>query len=665
MIRSLRLRRYAPDLLAALALVAVALLLGRAAYMLPRTAHLPLDAPPVVLPLDGFHEPEQFADRPGIYRWSRGGATLKLPNPGGPVALRVVLAGGPGRSVPVRVHVAGATFAIAVQPEPRSYALALPPSGGERIALAIEAPVLVDRNRELGVAVGEIAISGGGAAPVRVPLALAAAAIGFYALLRQAGLGRAYALGGALVAQALAALWQAAGLWQYGLLGPLLLLVGGASLAAVAIERVWPPAPAPEAPAAVLSRRDLAIVALLAAAALCVRLPWLAAPDPVGDLELSARRMGFLYEHGLAGAYMFDGDYMPLRLYWLLGLSHLAPLLGGSFHNPLPAPTLLLIKLPGLLADLATVALIYVWCRRWRPARSAAALTALYTLAPPVWMVVAWWGQVDAIQLLPLLLMVVLLDRAGGRWSWLCWAAALLIKTQAIVFAPLLFVATLRRYGCRGLARGGALAAALLAVGCAPLALAGQGPGMVQAYVGAVGRFPQVTNRAYNLWYLAPLGAGGSDQARALGLVSYRAVGMLLLGAVALLICLALLRRYDGPARAEGAGLLALAFFLLPTQIHERYLFFALAFLVLRAASDLRIVAAYLALVATATLNILGALRGFWPGATAAIVASPLPLAIAAANLAVLVVLLGHMWVTSRTTSAATPAPEGRLSPTG
>ena len=184
-----------------------------------------------------------------------------------------------------------------------------------------------------------------------------------------------------------------------------------------------------------------------------------------------------------------------------------------------------------------------------------------------------------------------------------------------------------------GLAQGGTIAVALLAAGCAPLALAGQGTGLAQAYVGAVGRFPQVTNRAYNLWWLLLRGASRSDQELLAAGLTYRMAGLLLVGGAALLVCLALLRRADGPARAEGAAVIALSFFLLPTQIHERYLFFALAFLVLRAASDRRLLLAYLALVATATLNILGALSGFSPAATAAIAAMPwLPMAIAAAN---------------------------------
>ncbi len=557
--------------------------------------------------------------------------------------MRLVLAGGPGRITAARASSGALRLAFDVQPEPRSYAFALPASSGERVTIAIDTPTFRDGSRDLGVVLSDLAIGGGGAAPLLLLLALALATAGVYLLLRRASWSPAWAAGAVLIVQALALLWQSQIGWRYGLLGTFLALIGAAGLAAVAIDRWWQVRDSSADPRAALVRTDAYIVAGLLALALCVRLPWLAAPDPVGDLELSARRMGSLRAEGLAGAYHDDGDYMPLRLYWLRGFSALPFLSDASFRAPLPPATLLLIKLPGLLADLATVALLYLWSRRWRAPAGAAALAALYALAPPVWMNVAWWGQVDAILVLPVLLMVALLDRAGGRWSWACWAIALLIKPQAIIFAPVLFIVTLRRYGCRGLLAGGGLAAVLAGLGCAPLLLAGQGPGLLQAYAGSVGRFPQLTNRAYNLWYLATLGAGGPDIGQGFGPLSFRLIGMILMGGAALLVCVALIHRSDGPARALGAAVLALAFFALPTQIHERYLFLALALLVMSAAADRPVLAAFAILMISGTLNILGALRGFSESAYAAIIASPLPLALAALNVLTLLALLGRL----------------------
>ncbi|HEU5103179.1 MAG TPA: hypothetical protein VFU22_29360 [Roseiflexaceae bacterium] len=650
------------DALILLAILAAAWLLAEWSYRAPRDASFRLDALPVALPRGGLYELETFSDRPGIYRWTDGSAHLDLPNPGGPLVAQLMLAGGPGRSVPARISSGRALLEFEARPEPRTYAFALPTAAGERVRIAVDTPTFRDGSRDLGIVVSDLTIRGGGAAPPRALLALLVATAGTYALLRRAGSSHILAAGATLLLQILVLSWQSQIGWRYGVLGPLLALVGVAGLATAAIDRWRPTRDTNDDPRAALARRDAAIAAGLLALALCVRLPWLAAPDPVGDLELSARRMGFLRAEGLAGAYHDDGDYMPLRLYWLRGFSALPFLNDESFRAPLPAATLLLIKLPGLLADLATVALLYAWGRRWRTAGGAATLAALYALAPPVWMNVAWWGQVDALLVLPILLMAALLDRAGGRWGWACWALALLIKPQAIIFAPVLYIATLRRHGCRALLVGGGLAAALVALGCAPLVLAGQGEGLLQAYAGSVGRFPQLTNRAYNLWYLATLGAGGSDTGQGIGPLSLRVIGMLLMAGAALLVGLALLHRADGPTRVLGSAVLALAFFCLPTQIHERYLFLTLALLVMSAAADRPVLIAFVVLAVSATLNILGTLRGFSEPAYAAITASPLPMLLAGLNLLTLLALLARLLTRSLGVprAAAPPLAAGR-----
>jgi hypothetical protein len=181
-----------------------------------------------------------------------------------------------------------------------------------------------------------------------------------------------------------------------------------------------------------------------------------------------------------------------------------------------------------------------------------------------------------------------------------------------------------------------------------PLALAGQGPGLMQAYLGSVGRFPKLTAGAYNLWYLVTWGASGDDVGQGIGGLSYRMLGLLLVGGVALLVGAVLLRRPDGPLRAEAAAVLALAFFALPTQIHERYLFLTLAFLALRSASSVGLLVPLVLLALSGTLNIFGHLDGFVPAATAALNDSPLPLLLAALNLGVLLFLLSHLLASSR-----------------
>ncbi len=628
------------DPIALLILLSMALMLSWLLYQPLRSAAFTMDTLPTMLPRDGMHEREMFSDDTGVFRWTRGHAEIKLPNPGGMMVAALRLSGGPRQTVPVTLSTRDVSWHFVLTPGVRTYTVLLPAAARERITLSIMSSTIEERNRTLGVVVSDIRLSGGGGVPAQAALVLAWATGGVYLLLRRARLSIGMAAGIVLAAQVTVLLWQTTAGWRYGLFSPLLGLVGLASLMAVGLERWLPPA-TPTQPATVkLSRRDGWIIVALIATALIARLPWLDAPDPVGDMELAARRMWFLHESGLAGSYLYGGDYVPFRLYILWASSYLVEVLGGSFFYPLPDVTLALIKLPGLLADLATVAIIYIWSRRWCQRRPAALIAALYTLSPPVWMNVAWWGQVDTLLMLPLLGMVMLLERASGRWSWLCWSAAMLIKPQAIIFAPLLYMATLRLHGSRGIMHGGAIAASLFALACVPLALAQQGPGLLEAYVGSVGRFPRLTIGAYNLWYLVTGGAGRADDVLLLGPLTYRMLGLLFMLTAALLVGIVMLRRADSATRALGAAVLALAFFLLPTQIHERYLFLTLPFLALCIAFDQRMVVPYSILVLTATINILGDLDGFIPIITPIIQASPLPFISTILNLGVFSFLL-------------------------
>lgn len=638
---SATLRRFG-DFLLILALCAQAFLLAGFFYARERAVGYPVDALPVLLPLSDFHDLEPLVDREGFFRWTTGNSIARPPNPGGPLTLRLAMSSGLDTSTPLELQVGASRYNFKVGPGLHSYTLLAPAQPGAHVEIRFNSPTISVDGRELGVVLHRLHVAGAGGLPLQIALALFVATIGGYALLRRAGLGPA-ATGLILLALQIGALlWQNEPGWRYGFLPQLLLLAGAASLAAVLIE-YWLPPINPPAPAPLqLDRNDgLALLGLLSLA-LLVCLPWLNAPDPVGDLELSARRMWFMYESGLAEANTGGGDYMPFRIFILYTLAPLVPLFNGipGFWDPLPAATLTLIKLPSLLANLGTTALIYLWSRRVLALRGAALIAAMHAIMPPVWINIAWWGQVDALLTFPMLLAVVLFDRAGGRWSWLAWGTALLIKPQAIILAPLMYVVTLRRHGCRGLAQGGAIAGGLILLAILPLALAGQGVGLYQAVAGSVERFPLATNQAYNLWQLITGGATVFDYTTGIGGLSYRSIGFLLLSAVVLLVCAALLRRSDEPARAAAAAILALAFFALPTQIHERYAFFTLPFLALWIAYDRIALLPYLLIGAAATINIFGAIRGFLPDLSSAIRTSALPNIVAVAMLLLLAWLI-------------------------
>ncbi|WP_129632793.1 glycosyltransferase 87 family protein [Candidatus Oscillochloris fontis] len=642
------MRRLWLDILILILLCATAPLWLALAYTGQRSVAFDADPLSAMLPSSGLHDLEQLSDRPGTFRWTNGAAQLYPPNPGGPILLRLSLATGLEQQTPVILHTDTLRQSFTVIPGLRRYHLLLPAHSTERLTISIESPTHAIARRTLGIVYHQMLLDGGGAVPGRLNLVFIVATLSLYLLLRRADVAPWMAFGLTLVLQMLLAGWQSAGLWRYAMLTPLLLAASGAALAALLIERLWPLLPAPSLPQRQLSampRRPLILLLLLAVA---VCLPWLNAPDPVGDLELVSRRMGFMYEFGgLSQAFTYGGDLMPFWLYTLRFLGPFVDLLGGTFYDPVSSITHTLIKVPSILALLATVALLYWWGYQQTGPRRALLIAGLYLIIPPVWMNAAWWGQVDVLISLPMLMTLVFFDDGRGRWSWILWAVAVMIKVHAIILAPLLYVLTLRRYGPRGLLEGAALASGVIALFCLPFVLAGEGPGLYQAIAGSVGRFPLATHRAYNLWWIVVDGQNVLDLVQVAGL-TYRSIGFILIGLVTALACLALLRQPGRASRAAVAAMLALAFFTLPTQIHERYSFFAMPLLLLCAATDLRALIPFALITLTATINLFGAIPAFSPPLAQWIVTTGLTTFAAWLNLATLFGLLIFMWLDRR-----------------
>jgi hypothetical protein len=172
---------------------------------------------------------------------------------------------------------------------------------------------------------------------------------------------------------------------------------------------------------------------------------------------------------------------------------------------------------------------------------------------------------------------------------------------------------TWRRLGGRAL--GIAVTAGVLTIGAlaAPYLAGGAGPRMARAYTEAVGYYPFRTAEAYNGWYLLdrfdiavrgrPAVEARRDDRPALGPLSYRDVGLGLFAAALLYILAALWRDPTDYGLVLATSVGYFAFFMLPTQVHQRYLVPAAAILTLGAGLSRRGLLLLGGLTASATLN--------------------------------------------------------------
>jgi hypothetical protein len=150
--------------------------------------------------------------------------------------------------------------------------------------------------------------------------------------------------------------------------------------------------------------------------------------------------------------------------------------------------------------------------------------------------------------------------------------------------------------------------------------------GLLEQVAKTAGGYPYVTVNAYNPWALAELGgngmakngvwlcdavirnpvAGGAvcDQALQVGPVPAVAVGTTLLLVAIALILAVVAWRPDRLTLLVGLALAAIAFFVLPTRVHERYLFPFFALGAILAAISWRWLAAFVVLAVATFLNM-------------------------------------------------------------
>lgn len=318
-----------------------------------------------------------------------------------------------------------------------------------------------------------------------------------------------------------------------------------------------------------------------------------------------------------------SANYPPGYMYvlWLVGA--IGSLAGsGAAHA-----TLLLLKIPAILADIGIGALLYIAGRRWFGIRAGLLAAALYLFNPVTWYDSALWGQVDAVGALVMLAALVLLVEGWSEPAAALAAFSLLIKPQDAIILVVIVPVLVRRHllrtgsgptpslglrlarlnqrlggllvdqGPRRLATSLAAGAIVGIVPLIPFDISRYAPaslsdlpvishvaGLIGLFASDGGQFSYLTANAYNAWALVganPLasiigGSGGAwtpDSIVVIGGVEAVTFGAIMLAGLGLLVVGGLLTRADRLTILLGFCLVAFGFYVLPTRVHERYLF--------------------------------------------------------------------------------------------
>ncbi len=338
----------------------------------------------------------------------------------------------------------------------------------------------------------------------------------------------------------------------------------------------------------------------------------------IGDFTAWAQRLAQVGPGGFYAQGQFQ-DYPPGYLYvlWALGsIGHaFAPLAGIDITGGL-------IKIPPILADAANAWLLYVIARRflgrwvgddtgkWIGLVAA----VLYLFNPGVIFDSAVWGQVDSVGTLAVLATIYALLRGWTEAAAAGAILALLVKFQFAFMIPIVFLVGMKRHAfgrsadpdhdrspdllrvLTSLAAGlGALVLLIVPFGLTVWSPNAGDSTLVGKFLEAASTYHGLTTNAFNLWMnpwsaLAnPLSAGGlapsltwGDDQQVIATigsfsVTWQLVGVALFVAVALFAAWVVVRRDDAVGILVGILVVSVAFFVLPTRVHERYLFPALA----------------------------------------------------------------------------------------
>lgn len=343
-------------------------------------------------------------------------------------------------------------------------------------------------------------------------------------------------------------------------------------------------------------------LAVLLVAGLVIRLAVLDAKGHYGDAVVIGRWADNMARYGPWDFYRHDGALYPALLYayWPIGV-----LLDGAAQ----ARAIKGISIP---FDLVIGVVAYLLARRMVGPVRALVAPAVYLFNPAVLLAGPVWGQVDAAGTLAYLFALVAL--AGRRFALAgaCGVLALLIKPQfGLVLLPIAVVAIMRWRETRSVSPlvrpvvGGLVAYAVVAL---PLRMS---PLTYLGRVVGAGSFKEMSSaNAANIWGLL-IGYKHPD-----GDLLYVGGILLLLGLTAAL--LPLLRRQDLWMVLAVGAFVVFAFYFLPTRVHERYLFPAMAVLAPLAAANWSVFAAYLVMTAAFAASMLYALVDttpftFWP----------------------------------------------------
>ena len=305
-----------------------------------------------------------------------------------------------------------------------------------------------------------------------------------------------------------------------------------------------------------------------------------------GDMNLNRYWAYNATELGLVQSYTQKIDpgimlpnYPPLSMMIFSAVGHVHKSF-FSHGKDLELPSFYIIKVPGILADLFVIIALFLLILPMGGKRSAFMIATVYAFHPAILHNSSIWGQTDAIFTLFMCITILCIRRERWVLTGIAYAIALMLKMQALILFPIVFIAILPYLRRWLLVTLGGIAVAIPVF--IPFANQNALDIIYNIYSGSVGYYTNLSSNAYNLWvmlYTRDTGKASTDAI--FYLFTYRSFGILLWAAIIATVLNKWYFAIHDDIRSKGkngmlllsAAIIAYAFFVFNAEMHERYLF--------------------------------------------------------------------------------------------
>lgn len=292
------------------------------------------------------------------------------------------------------------------------------------------------------------------------------------------------------------------------------------------------------------------------------------------DMNCFSGWSDMIFNNGLSQFYLSEGfhDYPPGYVYvmYVLGaLKSIFKLDGAAWW--------VVLKLPSIIADLGMGYLAYTITSRTYSKKAGAIVSAFIVFNPAVIFNSCIWGQVDSVLAIFCALAVYFASEKRFGASFFAFAAAILIKPQAIFFAPVIAFGVIEEifinneFDAKKLIKTVLWALAAIAAVFILFMPFGTNPLhgieiILNQYIETVGQYNYMTINAFNLY-----GAMGQNWT-ALSIVT-SVIGYLLMAAVVVFSGFLFFRKSGKEKYYLVSAILVFGIYMLAPKMHERYAF--------------------------------------------------------------------------------------------